>query len=52
MRCSEGFVEDLDLVMEKNGEIIGQIVFYETELYKDDGSHLPHSYDGTSCNKE
>ena len=41
MRSSPGFINDLNFVMEEDGELIGQIVFHEAELVMKDGSKLP-----------
>ena len=41
MRSSPGFINDLNFVMEEDGELIGQVVFHEAELVMKDGSKLP-----------
>ena len=35
------FIQELDLVLEKSGCLIGQVIFVKTELYLDDGKTLP-----------
>lgn len=41
MRNSAGFIPELDFVMEKDGEIIGQNVFCKAEITADDGKIIP-----------
>lgn len=40
-RDKEDFVPELDLVMEKDGELIGHIMFVRAKLQTDDGRELP-----------
>ncbi|MEG0979475.1 MAG: N-acetyltransferase [Oscillospiraceae bacterium] len=40
-RSREEFVPELDFVMEKNGQLIGQVMYVRTNIKKDDGSELP-----------
>lgn len=49
LRDNEDFVQELDFVMEKDGEIIGQNIFVRTELSLDDGSKLPIMTMGPIC---
>lgn len=49
MRKSSDFVPELDFVMEKDGKIIGQNVFYKTDILLDDGSMLPIMTMGPIC---
>lgn len=35
------FVPELDFVMEKDGKLIGQVIYVRTVILKDDGSELP-----------
>ncbi len=35
------FVPELDFVMEKNGKLIGQVMYVRTVIQKDDGGELP-----------
>ena len=37
LRDDPAFVKELDLVMEQNGQIIGQNIFMRTVIEKDDG---------------
>lgn len=41
MRESPGFINELNFVMEEDGELIGQVVFHEAELIMKDGSKHP-----------
>ena len=41
LRGDAAFVKELDFVMEKDGEIIGQNVFVRAEIAADDGRHIP-----------
>ena len=41
LRDDPAFVKELDFVMEKNGEIIGQNVFMKTVIQADDGRTVP-----------
>ncbi len=49
MRTCEDFVPELDIVMEKDGKIIGQNVFVKTSIKCDDGSELPIMTMGPIC---
>ncbi|MGI6211143.1 MAG: GNAT family N-acetyltransferase [Anaerovoracaceae bacterium] len=40
-RTKEEFIPELDLVMEKDGRIIGQIMYVHSMILKEDGSELP-----------
>ncbi len=40
-RDDEAFVPELDLVMEKDGILIGHIMFVRSEIVKDDGTKVP-----------
>lgn len=40
-RDDPAFVHELDLVMEKNGELIGQVMYVRSEILCDDGRALP-----------
>lgn len=40
MRSSPGFINDLNFVMEEDGEMIGQVVFHEAELIMKDGKNF------------
>lgn len=40
-RSRPEFVPQLDFVMEKDGKLIGQVMYVRTALQKDDGSQLP-----------
>jgi len=51
LRNDPDFVPELDFVMEKDGEIIGQNIFVRTELPCDDGSSLPIMTMGPICIK-
>jgi len=41
IRNDDAFVKDLDLVMELNGEIIGQVSFMKSNIVSDDGENIP-----------
>lgn len=41
LRDDPAFVPELDFVMEKDGEIIGQNIFMRTEIQADDGREIP-----------
>ena len=41
LRDDPAFVPELDFVMEKDGEIIGQNIFMRTEIQVDDGREIP-----------
>lgn len=49
LRDDKDFVKELDLVMEKDGRIIGQNIFVKTFLHGDDGSELPIMTMGPIC---
>lgn len=49
MRNDENFVKELDFVLKLNGKIIGQNVFYKTELRLDSGEKLPILTMGPIC---
>lgn len=49
LRDDKDFVPELDIVMEKDGKIIGQNVFVRTELVTDDGKRLPIMTMGPIC---
>lgn len=51
LRNDPDFVPELDFVMERDGEIIGQNIFVKTELSLDDGSKLPIMTMGPICVK-
>lgn len=40
-RNREEFVPELDFVMEKDGQLIGQVMYVRTNIQKDDGGQLP-----------
>ncbi|MEG1883585.1 MAG: N-acetyltransferase [Clostridia bacterium] len=40
-RSRKEFVPELDFVMEKNGQLIGQVMYVRTRIKKDDGSEMP-----------
>lgn len=40
-REREGFIPELDFVMEKNGEIIGHVMYVRSEIKGDDGRTVP-----------
>ena len=41
MRDSDSFVKELDFVMEKDGKLIGQVVYTRAQIETDDGRILP-----------
>lgn len=49
MRNDKDFVPELDFVMEKDGELIGQNVFVKAHIDCDDGSKLPIMVMGPIC---
>ncbi len=49
LRKDPAFVEELDLVMEKDGEVIGQNVFMKTVIEADDGTTVPVLTMGPIC---
>ena len=49
MRNAVDFVEELDFVMEKDGEIIGQNVFVKANIKTDDGRVIPIMTMGPIC---
>ena len=49
MRNVEDFVQELDFVMEKDGEIIGQNVFVKANIKSDDGKIIPILTMGPIC---
>ena len=49
MRDAEDFVQELDFVMEKDGEIIGQNVFVKAKIKADDGREIPIMTMGPIC---
>ena len=49
MRDAEDFVQELDFVMEKDGEIIGQNVFVKAKIKADDGREIPILTMGPIC---
>lgn len=49
MRNDKDFVPELDFVMEKDGELIGQNVFVKAHIDCDDGSKLPIMAMGPIC---
>lgn len=51
LRNDADFVPLLDFVMEKDGQIIGQIIFVKADIVKDDGSVLPVTTFGPVCIK-
>jgi len=48
-RGRQDFVKELDLVMEKDGEIIGQNMFVRTSIKADDGRNIPIMTMGPIC---
>ena len=40
-RSREDFIPELDLVMEKDGEIIGHVMYVRAEIHSDDGKNIP-----------
>lgn len=51
LRSNENFVKELDIVMEEDGEIIGQNVFVKTNILSDDGRSIPIMTMGPICIK-
>lgn len=49
LRNDPAFVKELDFVMEKDGEIIGQNVFMRAVIQADDGSEVPIMTMGPIC---
>ena len=49
MRDDPAFVSELDFVMEKDGELIGQNVFVKANIKCDDGTLLPIMAMGPIC---
>jgi len=49
LRDDPDFVPELDFVMEKDGEIIGQNVFVKATIKADDGSNIPIMTMGPIC---
>ena len=49
LRKSEGFIKELSFVMEKNGRIIGQNIFFKTEITASDGTKIPVLTMGPIC---
>ena len=49
LRNDPDFIHQLDFVMEKDGQIIGQIIFVKADIVKDDGSVLPVATFGPIC---
>lgn len=49
LREDDAFVSELDFVMEKNGEIIGQNIFMKAEIKADDGQTIPILTMGPIC---
>ena len=49
LRKSEGFIKELSFVMEKNGRIIGQNIFFKTEITAFDGTKIPVLTMGPIC---
>ena len=49
MRDAEDFVQELDFVLEKDGEIIGQNVFVKAKIKADDGREIPIMTMGPIC---
>lgn len=49
LRNDKDFVPELDFVMEKNGEIIGQNVFVRAHISSDDGRKIPIMTMGPIC---
>ena len=41
LREDEAFIPELDFVLEKDGEIIGQVIFMRAEIQADDGRRIP-----------
>ena len=49
LREDEAFVKELDFVMEKDGQIIGQNMFMRAEIKADDGRSIPIMTMGPIC---
>ena len=49
LRNDPDFIPQLDFVMEKDGQIIGQIIFVKAAIVKDDGGVLPVATFGPVC---
>lgn len=49
MREHKDFIRELNFVMEKDGEIIGQVVFCKAKIQTDDGGELPVLTMGPIC---
>ena len=49
LRSDPAFVPELDLVMEKNGKLIGQNVFVKADIKTDDGRTIPIMTMGPIC---
>ena len=49
LRNDPAFIKDLDLVMEKDGELIGQNMFMKTVINADDGRVIPVLTMGPIC---
>ena len=41
LREDKAFIPELDFVLEKDGEIIGQVIFMRAEIQADDGRRIP-----------
>ena len=41
LREDEAFIPELDFVLEKDGEVIGQVIFMRAEIQADDGRRIP-----------
>ena len=48
-RNDPAFVKELDILMEKDGELIGQNMFVKTAIKADDGSDIPIMTMGPIC---
>ena len=51
LRSDEAFVPELNFVMEKDGQIIGQNMFMHAEICADDGRKIPIMTMGPICIK-
>lgn len=40
-RSDPAFVPELDLVMEPDGKLIGQVIYVRSEIDRDDGQRVP-----------
>lgn len=49
LRDDKDFVPELDFVMEKNGRIIGQVIYVRAEIKADDGRRIPIMTMGPIC---